>query len=91
MGAQEMNFHADVFRRLGYEQAVDTIQELFLHGRQNDAIAAVPNAMIDEICLVGPKTKIKDDLAAWRESKVTTMLIGGSPETLRAVAELVLG
>ncbi len=91
MGAQEMNFHADVFRRLGYEQAVDTIQELFLHGNQNEAIAAVPNAMIDEICLVGSKDKIRDDLAAWRESKVTTMLIGGPPETLRTIAELVLG
>ena len=91
MGAQEMNFHADVFRRLGYEQAVDTIQELFLHGKQNEAIAAVPNAMIDEICLVGSKDKIRDDLAAWRESRVTTMLIGGPPETLRTIAELVLG
>jgi hypothetical protein len=72
-----MNFHADVFRRLGYEQAVDTIQELFLHGKQAEAVAAVPNAMVDEICLVGSKAKIKDDLAAWRESKVTTLLIGG--------------
>jgi F420-dependent oxidoreductase-like protein len=91
MGAQEMNFHADVFRRLGYEQAVDTIQDLFLNGKQDQAIASVPNAMIDEICLVGSKDKVRDDIAMWRESKVTTMLIGGSPDTLRTAAELVLG
>jgi F420-dependent oxidoreductase-like protein len=91
MGAQEMNFHADVFRRLGYEEAVDKIQSLFLAGNQTDAIAAVPDAMIDEICLVGPKAKVRDDLEAWRESRVTSILVGGPIETLRDVAELVLG
>ncbi len=91
MGAKEMNFHADVFRRLGHGAAVERIQSLFLDGKQNEAIAAVPNAMIDEICLVGPQDKVRDDLAAWRESRVTTMLVGGSIETLRTMAELVLG
>ena len=91
MGAREMNFHADVFRRLGYEEAVDRIQSSFLDGHQDDAIAAVPDAMIDEIALVGPPAKIADDLAAWQESRVTTMLVGGSPDTLRTMAELVLG
>lgn len=91
MGAKEANFHADVFRRLGYEHAVDTIQDLYLSGHQADAVAAVPDAMIDEICLVGPPAKIRDDLEAWRESRVTSILVGGSPTTLRQVAELVLG
>ena len=91
MGAKEMNFHADVFRRLGYEQAVDRIQSLFLDGKQTDAIAAVPNAMIDEICLVGPKAKVRDDLESWKASRVTTMIVGGNIETLRTVADLVLG
>ncbi len=91
MGAKEANFHADVFRRLGHEAAVDHIQELFLDGKQGDAIAAVPNTMIDEISLVGSKAKIKDDLAAWKQSRVTTMIVGGPIETLRTMAELVLG
>lgn len=91
MGAKEMNFHADVFRRLGYEEAVDRIQSLFLDGKQNEAIAAVPNAMIDEICLVGSKDKVRDDLEAWRDSRVTTMIVGGPIDTLRTMAELVLG
>jgi hypothetical protein len=64
---------------------------LFLNGKQAEAIASVPNKMIDEICLVGSTAKIKDDLAAWRESKVTTLVVGGSVETLRTMAELVYG
>lgn len=91
MGAQEMNFHADVFRRLGYEKDVDTIQDLFLNGKQNEAIASVPDKMIDEICLVGSKAKIKHDLEAWKDSRVTTIVLGGSVDTLRTMAELVLG
>jgi F420-dependent oxidoreductase-like protein len=91
MGAQEMNFHADVFRRLGYEKDVDIIQDLFLNGKQNEAIASVPNKMIDEICLVGSKAKIKHDLEAWKDSRVTTIVLGGSVDTLRTMAELVLG
>jgi F420-dependent oxidoreductase-like protein len=91
MGAKEANFHADVFRRLGYAEAVDRIQDLYLDGHQADAVASVPDAMIDEICLVGPPAKVRDDLEAWRESRVTSLLVGGSIDTLRAVAELVLG
>ena len=91
MGAKEMNFHADVFRRLGYEAEVDKIQQLFLDGHQADAIASVPDKMIDEIHLVGPKEKVRDELAAWRDSRVTTILIGGPPDMLRLAAELVLG
>lgn len=91
MGAKEMNFHADVFRRLGHEAAVERIQTLFGDGKQNEAIGAVPNEMIDEVCLVGPKAKVADDLAAWRDSRVSTMLVGGSVATLRTMAELVLG
>lgn len=91
MGAKEANFHADVFRRLGYAEAVDRIQELYLSGHQAEAVAAVPDAMVDEICLVGPPDKVRHDLEAWRESRVTTMLVGGPVSTLRQVAELVLG
>jgi F420-dependent oxidoreductase-like protein len=90
MGAREMNFHADVFRRLGYEEAVDAIQSLFLDGKQDEAIAAVPDAMVDEICLAGPVERVRDGLEAWRESRVTTLLVGGGPELARTMAELVL-
>jgi F420-dependent oxidoreductase-like protein len=90
MGAREMNFHYDVFCRLGYEAEASKIQQLFLDGQKDEAIASVPTKMVEEICLVGPKEKIRDELAIWKQSRVTTMLLGGSVETLRTMAELVL-
>ena len=68
MGAKEMNFHFDVFARMGYEEAATKIQDAYLDGRKDDAAAAVPTSMVEDIALVGPAEKIRDDLAAWRES-----------------------
>jgi F420-dependent oxidoreductase-like protein len=91
MGAREANFHFDVFCRLGYEAEANKIQQLFLEGHKDEAVAAVPTQMVEEMALIGPKAKVRDDLALWKESMVTTMLIGGaSVETMRTVAELVL-
>ena len=47
--------------------------------------------MVEDVYLIGPKEKVRDDLEAWRESIVTTMLVAGPPDLLRTMAELVLG
>ena len=91
MGAKGANFHADVAIRMGYEADVAKIQELYLAGHKDQAAAAVPTKLLEQLTLIGPKDKIRDDLEAWRESIVTTLLIGGDQATLRAAAELVLG
>jgi F420-dependent oxidoreductase-like protein len=91
MGARDMNFHFDVFARMGYEAEATRIQELYLAGKKDEAAAAVPTAMVEDVYLVGPKEKIRDDLEAWRESMVTTMILAGDPDLLRTMAELVLG
>jgi F420-dependent oxidoreductase-like protein len=91
MGAKEMNFHFDVFARMGYEEAATKIQDAYLDGRRDDAIAAVPTAMVEDIALIGPVEKIRDDLEAWRASRATTMLINGDPATMRTMAELIHG
>jgi F420-dependent oxidoreductase-like protein len=91
MGAKNANFHADVAIRMGFEADVATIQELYLSGRKDDAAAAVPTALLEQLTLIGSKDKIRHDLEAWRDSIVTTLLIGGDVATLRAAAELVLG
>ena len=70
---------------------VAEIQELYLSGKKDEAGAKVPRALIEEMSLVGPKEKIRDDLEKWRESIVTTLLISGDAATLRDAAELVLG
>jgi F420-dependent oxidoreductase-like protein len=91
MGARTANFHANVPIRMGYEQEVKTIQDLYLDGKKEEAAAAVPRQLIEELTLIGPAEKIRHDLEAWRESSVTTLLVGGDPATLQKAAELVLG
>ena len=89
MGAKGANFHFDVFVRLGYEAECHKIQELYLDGKKAEAVAAVPTAMVEDIALVGPLAKIRDELAAWKESVVTSLLVNSDVKTLRALAELV--
>ena len=91
MGAKGANFHANVPIRMGYEKEVAEIQDLYLSGKKDEAGAKIPTALIEELSLIGPAAKIRDDLARWRESVVTTLLISGDAATLRTAAELVLG
>jgi F420-dependent oxidoreductase-like protein len=91
MGARGKNFYNDLAVRYGYEEAARTVQDLFLDGKQRDAAAAVPDAFVDDVALVGPKERIADRLDAWRESGVTTMLVSTRDErSLRTIAELAL-
>ena len=92
MGAKDRNFHKELVSRMGFEGAANKIQELYLAGRKNEAAMAVPDQLADEISLVGPAARIKERLAAWRETPVTSLLVSarGSKE-LRTIAELVLG
>ena len=91
MGAKGMNFHANVAIRMGYEREIEEIQDLYLGGKKEEAGAKIPRNLIEEMSLVGPREKIRDDLEKWRESIATTLLISGDAATLRAAAELVLG
>jgi F420-dependent oxidoreductase-like protein len=91
MGAKGTNFHANVAIHMGYEAEVEEIAALYLAGRKDEAAAKVPRKLIEELALIGPREKIRDDLARWRESIVTTLLISGDTATLRTAAELVLG
>ncbi len=91
MGARDKNFHKDVFARLGYEEACEKIQEAYLDGRKDEAAAAVPTAMVQDVYLIGPKAKVRDDLERWRETCVTTILVSGPAFLLEEIAELVQG
>jgi F420-dependent oxidoreductase-like protein len=91
MGARGANFYNALVRRYGYEREAERIQELYLGGRQREAIAAVPDALVDEVALVGPRERIADGLAAWRESGATTLLVATHDRlALRTMAELLL-
>jgi alkanesulfonate monooxygenase SsuD/methylene tetrahydromethanopterin reductase-like flavin-dependent oxidoreductase (luciferase family) len=88
MGARGKNFYNDLFARYGYEAEAREIQELFLGGRQREAAAKVPDAFVDEVALVGPLERMRERLAAWRESGATSLLVSTrDAATLRAVAD----
>jgi F420-dependent oxidoreductase-like protein len=91
MGARQANFHHDVAVRLGYEAEAKRVQDLYLDGKKQEAAAAIPTALVEELALIGPEDKVRDDLEAWRESIVTTLLVGGDAATVRRIAELVQG
>jgi len=89
MGARSKNFYNSYVRQFGYEELAGRLQDLYLSGRKNEAQAAVPDELVDAMALVGPKERIRDQLARWKSSPIKTLLIGTSqPEALRLLAEL---
>ena len=91
MGAKGRNFYNALVRRYGWEAEAERIQELYLGGHLREAIAAVPDELVDAVALVGPKERIRDRLEAWRETPVTTLVVATpQPEALQVMAELVL-
>ncbi|MEM7253309.1 MAG: LLM class flavin-dependent oxidoreductase, partial [Pseudomonadota bacterium] len=85
----------DYAKRLGYEGAAAEIQDLFLGGKRAEAAAAVPDALIDDVALVGSEARIRDNLQRWKAAgakrHVGSLLASGtSPEGLRILAEELL-
>ena len=88
MGARSKNFYNDYARRLGYEAEAKQIQDLYLDGKKLEAMAAVPDRLVDEIALVGPAGRVRERVAAWKQSGVTDLIVGaGQPEALELLAE----
>ncbi len=91
MGAKGKNFYYDLACRLGYAEAAEQIQTHFMAGERIQAVIAVPDALVDEVALCGPKERIRDLLAPWQESPVSSMnIIVHDLESLRVMAELLL-
>jgi F420-dependent oxidoreductase-like protein len=91
MGAQEMNFHADVFARMGYADVVAEIGKLFLAGRRDEAAALVPDEMVSDVAIVGTPEQVRAQVRGWAEAGVTMLLVGcSSPAEIEAVAGAVL-
>ena len=95
MGARDKNFYNEYAQRMGFEEAAAKIQDLYLGGQREEAMAAVPDELVDAVHLVGPEGKIRDRLQAWKEAgkrgEVGTMLLGAmQPEALELVASELL-
>ena len=95
MGSRQQNFYNQLVQRYGFEDAARTVQELYLDGKREEAMAALPDELIDTVSLVGPKEVVRERLVVYRDSGVGTL--GVTPlayakadplEQLRLVAEL---
>ncbi|NBE98371.1 LLM class F420-dependent oxidoreductase [Nonomuraea sp. KC401] len=93
MGAKQRNFHADIIGRMGYAEAAEHIQSLYLAGKKDEAFRAIPDELADGISLVGPPGRIKERLELWHASPVTSLLVMGPRDepSLKLVRDLVLG
>lgn len=91
MGARGRNFYNDYAKALGFEEAAVRIQDLYLSGRRDEAMAAVPAELVDACHLVGPADRIRERLQRWSGTNVSTLMIGGgSNEALTLIAEETL-
>ncbi|RLV49334.1 LLM class F420-dependent oxidoreductase [Nocardioides mangrovicus] len=91
MGAKEVNFHKRVFERMGYADLADRVQEHYLAGRRDEAVALVPDELVDQLHIVGDAAKVRDRVAQWEAAGVTTLLLRlTSADEVRRVAEVVL-
>src|SRR4051794_13649695 len=96
MGSRKQNFYNALVRRYGYEEAADTVQELYLEGRKDEAAAALPGELIDTVALVGPADVVRERLRVYRDAGVGTLMISPMAWTfeekvaqLRTIAGLV--
>ena len=89
MGARGLNFHYEVFARMGYEAEARTIQDHYLAGDKKSAIAAVPTRMVEDVALIGPWPKIADELQRWKQTVITTLLVNCDLRLLDKAAALV--
>ncbi len=95
MGSRRHNFHNQLAARLGFEREAATMQEAFLDGRQGEAIAAIPDALVDAMAVCGPAERVRERLIEYRDAGVTTLIVGVVPPTvatrvqqLRLIAEI---
>jgi F420-dependent oxidoreductase-like protein len=90
MGARGKNFYNELAQRYGYEDAARRVQDLFLSGRRAEAATAVPDALVDEVALCGPRERLRERLPGWSAAGVTTLMVAGGADAVRTMAELAL-
>ncbi|MUL44344.1 LLM class F420-dependent oxidoreductase [Mycobacterium sp. CBMA293] len=90
MGSEDTNFHAEVYRRMGYSEVVDDVTKLFRTDRKDEAAKVIPDELVDDSAIVGNLDYVKEQIKAWEASGVTMMVVGAkSVEQINQLAELV--
>ena len=91
MGSRRKNYYKEFASELGYEAEAARIQDLYLEGKKKEAMAAVPDSLVDAVTLSGPKERISERLERWKQSGASTLVVNtNDPAALRLLAELVL-
>jgi F420-dependent oxidoreductase-like protein len=90
MGAEDTNFHADVYRRMGYSEVVDEVTTLFRTNRKDEAAKVIPDELVDDAVIVGDLDYVRKQITVWAAAGVTMMVVSArSPEQVRELAALV--
>ena len=90
MGAKDQNFHKQVFERMGYADLADEVQKLYLSGEKDRATALIPDDLVDDMHIIGSESEVKERVAQWEETGVTTLLLSlGSADDIRRIAEVI--
>lgn len=90
MGSEDTNFHAEVYRRMGYSEVVDDVTKLFRSDRKDEAAKVIPDELVDDSAIVGNLDYVKEQIKAWEASGVTMMVVGArSVEQIKDLAALV--
>jgi F420-dependent oxidoreductase-like protein len=90
MGSEDTNFHAEVYRRMGYAEVVEDVTALFRSGQKDKAAAIIPDELVDDAAIVGDIDYVRKQIAVWEAAGVTMMVIGArSAEQIRETAALL--
>jgi F420-dependent oxidoreductase-like protein len=90
MGAKDQNFHKQVFERMGYADLAGQVQRLYLDGRKDEATALIPDALVDDMHIIGTASEVKERAAQWEETGVTTLLLScRSADEVTTIAEVL--
>ena len=91
MGAKKKNFYYNLACRYGYEEAANKVQDLYLVGKKNEAAAQIPDELVDDVALCGPKERIAERLELWKKIPMKTLNVSTvTIDGLRIMAELLL-
>ena len=90
MGAEDTNFHADVYRRMGYSEVVDDVTKLFRSNQKDKAAEVIPDELVDDAAIVGDIDYVRKQVKVWEAAGVTMMVVNGrNAEQIRELATLV--
>ena len=90
MGAEDTNFHADVYRRMGYAEVVDEVTKLFRSNRKDKAATIIPDELVDDAAIVGDINYVREQVKVWEAAGVTMMVVNGrNAAQIRELATLI--